>query len=268
MQDCVAETSWGAVGQPLCCNHKPTTQWFPHSCSNTVLPVSAPLFVFVDKYMRRTPLTLEQRKQERQALSEHLLAQDWDVFGTLKFVSGRTIGRHSANKLLRSYWNKIDRVMFGKAAERQNIRIPRWCFAHEGSDHENFHVHFVMKSALHDTQSMCCLLNAVWAQHHAQTAPLAKNWIMPAQDRAAVVSYVTHEYWRMGSDTILDTLCWNTQHLNPFTRKTLSDHHAHQQAHRIQRAASPFWLKQAQQALNTQQAAYEASGDLQMMERG
>ena len=33
---------------------------------------------------------------------------------------------------------------------------------------------------------MCCLLNAVWAQHHAQTAPLAKNWIMPVQDRAAV----------------------------------------------------------------------------------
>ena len=64
----------------------------------------------------------EQRKQERQALSEHLLAQDWDVFGTLKFVNGRTIGRETANKLLRSYWNKIDRVIFGKAAERQNMR--------------------------------------------------------------------------------------------------------------------------------------------------
>ena len=48
----------------------------------------------------------EQRKQERQALVQHLLAQDWNVFGTLKFVNGRTIGRHSANKLLRSYWNK------------------------------------------------------------------------------------------------------------------------------------------------------------------
>jgi hypothetical protein len=45
---------------------------------------------------------------------------------------------------------------------------------------------------------MCCLLNAVWAQHHDQTALLAKNWIMPVQDREAVASYVTHEYWRMG----------------------------------------------------------------------
>ena len=208
-------------------------------------------------------MAFEQRKQERQALSEHLLAQDWDVFGTLKFVNGRTIGRHGANKLLRSYWNKIDRVIYGKAAERQNMRVPRWCFAHEGSDSENFHVHFVIKSALHDTQSMCCLLNAVWAQHHTQTAPLAKNWIMPAQDRAAVARYVTHEYWRMGSDTILDELCWGQTSSDTFIQ------FAHeQQAQRLSRAASPLWLKQAQQALHTQQARYEASGDLQMMERG
>ena len=65
-------------------------------------------------------MTFEQRKQERRALVQHLLAQDWNMFGTLKFVNGRTIGRgKTANKLLRSYWNKIDRVFFGKAAERQ-----------------------------------------------------------------------------------------------------------------------------------------------------
>ena len=208
-------------------------------------------------------MTFEQRKQERQALSEHLLAQDWDVFGTLKFVNGRTVGRETANKLLRSYCNKIDRVFFGKAAERQNIRVPRWCFAHEGSDSENFHVHFVMKSPLQDTNHMCCLLNAVWAQHHAQTAPLAKNWVMPLQDRVAVASYVTHEYWRIGSDTLLDELCWNRTPVD-----TMSQYHHDQQAHRIQRAASPLWLKQAQQALDDQKAQYEACGDLQMMERG
>ena len=110
---------------------------------------------------------------------------------------------------------------------------------------------------------MCCLLNAVWAQHHAQTAPLAKNWIMPAQDRAAVASYVTHEYWRMGSDTILDKLCWDQTLPNTIARFTHE-----QQAQRITRAASPIWLRQAQQALRTQKARYEASGDLQIVERG
>ena len=208
-------------------------------------------------------MTFEQRKQERQALVQHLMAQDWDVFGTLKFVNGRTIGRSSADKLLRSYWNKMDRMMFGKAAERQNMRVPRWCFAHEGSDHENFHVHFVLPSPLQNTERMCCLLNAVWAQHHAQTAPLAKNWIMAVQDRAAVAGYLTHEYWRMGSDTILDELCWDQTSSDTFIQFTHE-----QQAHRIQRAASPLWLRQAQQALGDQKAAYEASSDLQMMERG
>jgi ribosomal protein L25 (general stress protein Ctc) len=210
----------------------------------------------------------EQRKQERQALVQHLLAQNWNVFGTLKFVNGRTIGRHSANKLLRSYWNKVDRVIYGKAAERQNMRVSRWCFAHEGADNENFHVHFVMPSPLQDTEHMCCLLNAVWAQHDTQTAPLVKNWIMPVKDRAAVTSYVTHEYWRMGSDTISDGLCWDAKQSTPPPQHTLNEHYAEQQAQRITGAASPLWLQQAQQALNTQHARYEASGDLQMMERG
>ena len=209
-------------------------------------------------------MTYEQRKQERQALIEHLLAQDWNVFGTLKFVNGRTISRSSADKLLRSYWNRIDRMFFGKAAERQNKRVPRWCFAHEGSDSENFHVHFALHAPIPDVDHVSCVLNAVWAQHYNQTAPLFKNWIMPVTDRTAVASYLTREYWRLGSDTISDNLCWDTPQVN----SAPNDNYAQQQAHRITRAASPLWLQQAQQALHSQQARYEASGDLQMMERG
>jgi hypothetical protein len=213
-------------------------------------------------------MTYEQRKQERQALIEHLLAQDWNVFGTLKFVNGRTIGRDSADKLLRSYWNKIDRLMFGKAAERQNMRVPRWCFAHEGGDTENYHIHFALQAPILDVDHMCCVLNAVWAQHHAQTAPLAKNWIMPVQDRATVASYVTHEYWRIGSDTILDELSWTAEQSHHLIDHTLYEYYTQQLTQRIRRAASLLWLRQAQQALNTQQARYEACGDLQIVERG
>jgi len=83
-----------------------------------------------------------------------------------------------------------------------------------------------------------------------------------------VASYVTHEYWRIGSDTILDNLCWGAEQSNLLTQHSLNEHYAQQQAYRIQRAASPLWLHQAQQALNTQQARYEACGDLQIAERG
>jgi hypothetical protein len=209
-------------------------------------------------------MTFEQRRQERQALVQHLMAQDWDVFGTLKFVNGRTIGRSSADKLLRSYWNHIDRMFFGKAAERQNMRVPRWCFAHEGSDHENYHIHFALQAPIPDVDHMCCTLNAVWAQHHNQTAPLAKNWITPVTDRTAVASYLTREYWRLGSDTFLDAVSWD----DPVAVSAFKDYHHLKQANRLSRAASPLWLKQANQALDHQKAAYQANADQFVMERG
>ncbi|MDB0008125.1 hypothetical protein N9E27_03610 [Planktomarina temperata] len=209
-------------------------------------------------------MTYQQRKQERQALIDHLLAQDWNVFGTLKFVNGRTISRSSADKLLRSYWNRIDRMFFGKAAERQNKRVPRWCFAHEGSDSENFHVHFALHAPIPDVDHVSCVLNAVWAQHYNQTAPLFKNWIMPVTDRTAVASYLTREYWRLGSHTFLDAISWDDQKaVNVF-----KEYHHLKQTNRLSRAASPLWLKQAHQALDHQKAAYQAQTDSQMMERG
>jgi hypothetical protein len=209
-------------------------------------------------------MTFEQRRQERQALVQHLMAQDWDVFGTLKFVNGRTIGRSSADKLLRSYWNHIDRMFFGKAAERQNMRVPRWCFAHEGSDHENYHIHFALQAPIPDVDHMCCTLNAVWAQHHNQTAPLAKNWITPVTDRTAVASYLTREYWRLGSDTFLDAVSWDDR----AAANAFKDYNHLKQANRLSRAASLLWLKQAYQALDHQKARYEANADQFVMERG
>lgn len=208
-------------------------------------------------------MTLEQRRQERTELIAHLLVHDWDVFGTLKFVNGRTIGRNTANKLLRSYWNRVDRVFFGHAADRQNIRVPRWCFAHEGSDSENFHVHFLLRSPIADIKHACCVLNIVWAQHHQQTGPMSKNWIMPVKNRRDAVNYATREYWRMGSATVLDEISWDNTNSAEMAKY---EHDA--QAERIFRAASPLWRRQAQQALQAQQAAYAADGGNLVVERG
>lgn len=200
-------------------------------------------------------MTFAQRKQERRDLIRHLLEQEWDVFGTLKFVNGRTIGRYTADKLLRSYWNRVDRVFFGHAADRQNIRVPRWCFAHEGSDSENFHIHFLLKSPIEDTEQTSCVLNAIWAQHHVQTAPLAKNWIMPVKDRGEVASYVTREYWRMGADTQLVDISWNAG----CSKAMRANEHEHQ-VPRINKAASPIWMQQAHAAYADYWARYSAEG--------
>jgi hypothetical protein len=193
-------------------------------------------------------------RRERWELNQYLLEQDWDVFGTLKFVDGRTMGKDTAHKLLRSYWNRMDRVFFGHAAERKSIRVPRWCFAHEGSDTENFHIHFLLKSPIEDTERTCCVLNAVWAQHHRQTAAMAKNWIMPAFSRSSTVNYVTREYWRMGSATLLDEISWAKT-----TVAEMAAHETETQAQRINKAASSAWITAATAALRDQQSRYTHS---------
>ena len=193
-------------------------------------------------------------RRERRELMEYLLEQDWDLFGTLKFVDGRTIGSVTANKLLRSYWNRIDRVFFGHAADRRNVRVPRWCFAHEGSDQENFHIHFLLKSPIANTEQTCAVLNAVWAQHHPQTGPMAKNWIMPVNNRASAVNYVTREYWRIGSATLLDDISWAKTSAADMTVQETE-----QQARRINKAASSAWITAATAALRDQQSRYTHS---------
>ena len=194
-------------------------------------------------------MTQTQNQQECAALITHLMAQPWNVFGTLKFINGRTIGQFAAQKLLRRYWNKIDYVFFGKAAERQRVRVPRWCFAHEGNDSENYHVHFALLSPTASIPCTCTILNAVWTQFHPQTAPLDKNWITPVEDRNAVTVYLTREFWRMGSATWLDDISWDQT-----TAQTMAQYQHAQQTQRITRAASPNWLRQAEQALVLQQA--------------
>lgn len=193
-------------------------------------------------------------RRERQDLMNYLLEQDWDVFGTLKFVDGRTIGSTTAHKLLRSYWNRVDRVFFGHSAERQSVRVPRWCFAHEGSDTENFHIHFLLKSPVTDTEHACAVLNAMWTQHHQQTAPMAKNWIMPVISRQSAVNYVTHEYWRLGSATLLDDISWAKT-----TAAQMAAYEHDVQALRINKAASSAWITAATAALRDQQSRYTHS---------
>ena len=193
-------------------------------------------------------MTYEQRKQERQALIDHLMDQDWNVFGTLKFVNGRTIGRSSADKLLRSYWNRIDRMFFGKAAERQNMRVPRWCFAHEGSDHENYPRSLCNEERTADTET-CAVYST---QCGRSTILKQRHW-----QRTGSCQYRTVPQWPATSHTSIGA--WAVIHSGQAqldcravltSRSALDEHYTQQQAQRIQRAASPLWLRQAQQALD------------------
>lgn len=133
-----------------------------------------------------------------------IASQEWDVFGTLKFQPIRKIRGVEAHNLLRYFWNKMDRVIYGKAAER-GCRVARWCFAHEGSYSDNFHLHFAAKSPI-EIDLFCCLANTVWTKLDRATAGLHKNSITPIIHSHRVADYLVKEVWKLGSDSLDTTL--------------------------------------------------------------
>lgn len=139
------------------------------------------------------------RRSEKQQFEDWLLTDEWDVFGTLKFQPMRNIGGRQAHDLLRHFWNRLDRVLYGKAAEH-GCRVVRWCFAHEGSRNDNYHLHFVASSSI-DPDMFCCLANTVWTKLDRATAALRFNSITPVVHREKVADYITKEIWKLGSDS-------------------------------------------------------------------
>lgn len=139
------------------------------------------------------------RKSQQQHFQDWLLARDWDVFGTLKFQPIKNISAGKAHALVRHFVNKLDRVVYGKAAEC-GVRVQRWCFAHEGSASENYHVHFVAKSPI-DPELFCCLSNVIWVKQARVTGSISKNWFTPVISRERVSAYLTKEFWKLGDNS-------------------------------------------------------------------
>jgi hypothetical protein len=138
-------------------------------------------------------------KSQRQQFEDWLLARDWDVFGTLKFQPIKNISAGKAHTVVRHFVNKLDRVIYGKAAEC-GVRVQRWCFAHEGSASENYHVHFVAKSPI-EPELFCCLSNVLWTKHARVTGSIKKNWFTPVISRQRVAAYLTKEFWKLGEES-------------------------------------------------------------------
>ena len=42
----------------------------------------------------------------------------YNIAGTLKFYNGRTISKNKVAALLGAYWHKVDRTLFGQAANK------------------------------------------------------------------------------------------------------------------------------------------------------
>lgn len=132
----------------------------------------------------------------QRELYRYLLDRDWDVFGTLKFHSPNRISGRRAHMQVRCFWNHLDRVIYGKAAQA-GCRVRRWCFAHAGTHSDNYHVHFVALAPI-ATLEFCALANTLWTRTSPATAGIDQNWITPVLYPDRVAGYVTREVWKLG----------------------------------------------------------------------
>ena len=127
----------------------------------------------------------------KEAWTDEIAKGDFDVFGTLKFIDGRKVSDDKATLLWGAYWHKIDRIVFGHAADK-GLGVNRWCFDELGEYESNRHMHFVAQAPI-DTELFCAVLNAVWEGFCVDAAALKFNEITPIRSKQDAGAYIVKE---------------------------------------------------------------------------
>jgi hypothetical protein len=139
-------------------------------------------------------------KRTQNDWANYIENSDLDVFGTLKFYNGATVGREKAAAIYGAYWHKVDQVFFGHAA-RKGYCIERFCFEEFGASGDNLHIHFAAKSPI-AVRPLCAVLNAVWVNFNPSCANYAGNWIMPIMHRADAAEYIAKDTRNLGDGNL------------------------------------------------------------------
>lgn len=154
------------------------------------------------------------QKTTHREWTRELATSGMDTFGVLKFRNGRHVAPKTALALYKAYWHKVDRTLFGHAADK-GYGVRRWCFTELGSDGTNLHLHFECE-AVFAVEPFCAVLNALWTSFHLSTAPLKHNWITPIQDQARAAAYTCKSTRTCATDPIGEAVSFQPDtHLDP-----------------------------------------------------
>lgn len=187
-------------------------------------------------------MTTNWSKRTHAEWTRAIVNGDYDTVGVLKFDNGRHIERDQAKALYKAYWHKVDRTIFGRAADK-GYGVKRWCFSELGSDGNNLHLHFVATSPF-NVLPFCAVLNGIWSNFHARTADYGYNWITPIRHRSNSAAYTAKSTKKLGEDNI--GLAVNFQ---PDPELQYGTFDAAAQARRIENRLTDQQLEQASQAL-------------------
>ena len=141
---------------------------------------------------------MDWRKSVHTAWRQQLLQGDYNTVGVLKFNKGTAVGLSTAQKLWCAYWRKLDRVVFGRAADK-GAAVSRWCFVEGGEFGNNLHLHFVAQAPF-ETVAFCTVATALWSDFHTYASNTQYSQITPMQHNSAAVGYFSKETWLLKAD--------------------------------------------------------------------
>jgi len=138
-------------------------------------------------------------------LVEYVKDGQWQIFGTLTFRYD--VDLKQAEKTLNTFWNIIDRKLFGNLSYRKNIRTKRLCVLQTGKLNNNKHIHFVANT-IDDISidDFILILKFFWFKKIKTAGQHIK--IEKVKNLEATSKYLLHEYRKLGTDT-LATTCSN-----------------------------------------------------------
>ena len=139
-------------------------------------------------------------KRVQSAWKQEVEHSGYNTVGVLKFNKGTAISNSTASALYSAYWHKMDRMLFGRAADK-GMCVERWCFAEGGEFGNNTHLHFVARAPM-DTELFCTVASAVWVNFHTYTSSYDYSWITPAVCSTASSIYNTKDTWWLREDMI------------------------------------------------------------------
>jgi len=129
-------------------------------------------------------------------------SKNWKIFGTLTFKHNLTT--EQAEKALNTFWNMMDRLLYGNLSWRKNKRIKRFCVLQKGNSNYNNHIHFVAKTVKGVTvKDLIEILTYIW--HEKIKASGHHNIINEIGNVEATSKYLMHEFYKLGNDTIATT---------------------------------------------------------------
>jgi len=129
----------------------------------------------------------------------------WQIFGTLTFRYD--VDLRQAEKTLNTFWNIVDRKLFGNLSYRKSVRTKRICVLQTGKLNNNKHIHFVANTIEGvDVDDFILILKFLWINKIKTAGQHMK--IEKVKNLEATSKYLLHEYGKLGTDT-LATTCSN-----------------------------------------------------------